>query len=295
MDNTTQTTETAQTALANAAANMTADPQSAMETILGIMWSQLPTVSAALAILVIGFWFAGRCASWVRKGVAKYDGIDPLLGNFFASILRYVVIIVTILAVLGKFGVETTSFLAIFGAAGLAIGLALQGTLSNLAAGVMMMIFRPFKIGDYVEVAGTTGSVTRVTLFITELTTPDNIQRLVPNGDVWGSPITNYSAHDTRRFSLVFGIGYGANINHAMEVISGCLATDARVMSDPEPMVAVTNLGSSSVDITARAWCARSDNFTLQCDLRKSVKEALDTANVDIPFPTTTVIMEKTG
>lgn len=291
MDN---ATETAQSALANAAANMTADPQSAMETIGGIVWAQLPTVAAAATILVIGFWFAGRSAAWVRKTAAKYDSIDPLLGNFFASILRYIIIIVTVLAVLGKFGVETTSFLAIFGAAGLAIGLALQGTLSNLAAGVMMMIFRPFKIGDFVEVAGMTGSVTRVTMFITELTTPDNIQRLIPNGDVWGSAITNFAAHDTRRFDLVFGIGYGANINHGMEVISACLAADDRIMKDPEPMVAVTNLGGSSVDITARAWCARSDFFTLQCDLRKTVKEALDAANVDIPFPTTTVIMEKT-
>ncbi len=295
MDNSTETTETAQEALATAAANMTTDPQSAMEAVVSIMWSQMPTVTGALTILVIGFWFAGRCASWVRKGVAKYDGIDPLLGNFFASILRYVVIIVTILAVLAKFGVETTSFLAIFGAAGLAIGLALQGTLSNLAAGVMMMIFRPFKIGNYVEVAGMEGSVARVTLFITELKTSDNIQLLIPNGDVWGSAITNYSAHDTRRFSLVFGIGYGADIKKGIEVIRGCLEADPRVFKDPEHMVAVTNLGDSSVDITARGWCARSDNFTLKCDLRKTVKEALDTANVDIAFPTTTVIMEKTG
>lgn len=295
MDDTTEVTDTAQSALADAAANMTADPQSAMDVIGAVVWAHMPTVAAALAILIIGFWFAGRCAAWVRKTIGKYESIDPLLGNFFASTLRYIIIIVTVLAVLGKFGVETTSFLAIFGAAGLAIGLALQGTLSNLAAGVMMMIFRPFKIGDFVEVAGMTGSVTRVTMFITELTTPDNVQRLIPNGSVWGSAISNFAAHDTRRFDLVFGIGYGANINHGMEVISDCLAADARVMKDPEPMVAVTNLGGSSVDITARAWCARSDFFALQCDLRKTVKEALDAANVDIPFPTTTVVMEKTG
>lgn len=289
------TTETAQSALANAALNMTTDPQSAMETIMGIVWAQLPTVTAAVAILVIGFWIAGRGAASVRKLVAKYDGIDPLLGNFFASILRYIIIIVTLLAVLGKFGVETTSFIAVFGAAGLAIGLALQGTLSNLAAGVMMMIFRPFKIGDFVEVAGMTGSVTRVTMFITELTSPDNVQRLIPNGDVWGSAISNFAAHDTRRFDLVFGIGYGADINKGMEVIKACLAADERVLKDPDFMVAVTNLGGSSVDITARAWVARGDFFALQCDLRKTVKEALDAAGVDIPFPTTTVIMEKTG
>lgn len=292
MDNTTQT---AQSALANAAANMTTDPQSAMETIMSAAWAQLPTVSGAVAILVIGFWFAGRCASGIRKLVSKYDEIDPLLGNFFASIVRYVVIILTLLAVLGKFGVETTSFIAVFGAAGLAIGLALQGTLSNLAAGVMMMIFRPFKIGDFVEVAGMSGSVTRVTMFITELTTSDNVQRLIPNGDVWGSAISNYAAHDTRRFDLVFGIGYSADINKGMDVIKKCLIADERILKDPDFMVAVTNLGNSSVDITARGWSARSDFYTLQCDLRKTVKEALDAAGVDIPFPTTTVLMEKTG
>lgn len=287
MDDTVEIAETA-----NA---MITDPQSAVETMTTIAMAHLPTVLAATAILVIGFWFAGRCASWIRKIVEKHDEIDPLLGNFFASILRYIIIIITVLAVLGKFGVETTSFIAVFGAAGLAIGLALQGTLSNLAAGVMMMIFRPFKIGDFVEVAGMTGSVTRVTMFITELTTPDNIQRLIPNGDVWGSAISNFAAHDTRRFDLIFGIGYGADINKGMDVIKKCLEAETRVFKDPEFMVAVTNLGGSSVDITARAWCARSDYFGLQCDLRKTVKEALDAADVDIPFPTTTVIMEETG
>lgn len=296
MDETTETAqETAQGALAEAAATITTDPQSTIETLGAIMWAQLPAVTAALLILLGGFWIAGRSANSVRKLVAKYEEIDPLLGNFFASILRYVIIILTLLAVLGKFGVETTSFIAVFGAAGLAIGLALQGTLSNLAAGVMMMIFRPFKVGDFVEVAGMSGSVTRVTMFITELTTSDNVQRLIPNGDVWGAPISNFAAHDTRRFSLVFGIGYGADINKGMEVISACLAADDRVMSDPETFVAVTNLGDSSVDIMARGWSARSDFFRLQCDLRKTVKEALDAAGVDIPFPTTTVIMEKTG
>jgi small conductance mechanosensitive channel len=292
-------TEEAATTLAHSAAQMATDPQGSMEALIPIMMDQavtrLPTLAAALAILVAGFWFAGRTASWVRKLVAKYDEIDPLLGNFLASILRYIIIILTVLAVLGKFGVETTSFIAVFGAAGLAIGLALQGTLSNLAAGVMLMIFRPFKIGDFVEVAGMTGSVTRVTMFITELTTPDNIQRLVPNGDVWGSAISNFAAHDTRRFDLVLGVGYGADINKAIEVISKVLQAEDRVHQDPEPMVAVTNLSESSVDITARAWCARSDYFALQCDLRKSVKEALDKSGVDIPFPTRTLIMENAG
>lgn len=294
MDETTEAAEAA-TTLADTAAALQSDPQSALTGLGEVMWSYMPTLVAAILILVVGFWFAGRASNWVKKLVARYDELDPLLGNFFASMLRYTIIIVTILAVLGKFGVETTSFLAIFGAAGLAVGLALQGTLSNLAAGVMLMIFRPFKIGDFVNCGGETGSITKVGMFITEMKTPDNVQILIPNGSVWGSSITNFAAHDTRRFDLVYGVGYGADINKAMEVITATLVADKRVHTDPEPMVAVTNLGGSSVDITARAWCARSDFFALQCDLRKAVKEALDAADVDIPFPTRTLIMENAG
>lgn len=303
MDETTQAAEDAANAVEQAAPSL-ADAAAALQSgdtaaalnlaqvFTDRLVSALPSVIVAVVILVIGFWIAGRCSNWMKKLMAKYDEIDPLLGNFFASILRWVIIAFTLLAVLAKFGIETTSFIAIFGAAGLAVGLALQGTLSNLAAGVMIMIFRPFKIGDFVNCAGQTGSITKVGMFVTEITTPDNIQILLPNGDIWGSAITNFAAHDTRRFDLVYGVGYGADINKAIDVITKVLKAEERVHSDPEPMVAVTNLGESSVDITARAWCARKDFFGLQCDLRKAVKEALDANDVDIPFPTRTLIME---
>lgn len=220
---------------------------------------------------------------------AAHEELDPMLGAFLASLARYLVIIVTILAVLAKFGVETTSLIAVFGAAGLAVGLALQGTLSNLAAGVMLLVFRPFKIGDYVEVAGLNGSVKKVTLFITELTTADNVQRLIPNGEVWGSAISNYSAHDKRRVDLVFGIGYGADIDAAMNVIVDLAKADSRSHANPEPFVAVSNLGDSSVDITARVWCNTSDYWGFKFDLTKKVKETFDARGIDIPFPTRTV------
>lgn len=295
MDETTQTEAEATKTIGDTLANLQTDPQGAATELAAVVWQWIPTLVGALLILVIGFWFANRMSNWVKKLMGKYEHIDPLLGNFFASILRYTIIAVTLLAVLGKFGVETTSFIAIFGAAGLAVGLALQGTLSNLAAGVMLMIFRPFKIGDFVNCAGQTGSITKVGIFITEMTTPDNVQILLANGDIWGSAITNFAAHDTRRFDLVYGVGYGADINKAMDVITKVLEAESRVHTDPAPMVAVTNLGESSVDITARAWCARSDFFVLQCDLRKAVKEALDAADVDIPFPTRTLYVQKEG
>ena len=243
----------------------------------------------ALVILIIGLWIAGRVRTFVIKVFGKYEHLDPMLGNFLASLARYLIIIVTVLAVLAKFGVETTSLLAVFGAAGLAVGLALQGTLSNLAAGIMLLIFRPFKIGDFVEVAGLTGSVARVTLFITELTTPDNVQRLIPNGEVWGSAISNYNAHPIRRCDLVFGIAYDASIDAAMAAIRELAGADGRVHKDPDPFIVVSNLGDSSVDITVRVWCDAPDYWGVKFDLTKAVKETFDARGIDIPFPTRTV------
>jgi small conductance mechanosensitive channel len=243
----------------------------------------------ALVIFIIGMWLAGRVRNLVQKIFARHEELDPMLGAFLSSLARYLVIIVTILAVLAKFGVETTSLLAVFGAAGLAVGLALQGTLSNLAAGVMLLLFRPFKIGDFVEVAGLNGTVKKVSLFLTELATGDNVQMLVPNAEVWGSAITNYNAHPKRRVDFVFGIGYGADIDAAMAIIKDLAVADARTYKDPEPFLVVSNLGDSSVDITVRIWCDTSDYWKLKFDLTKAVKEAFDAKGIDIPFPTRTV------
>jgi small conductance mechanosensitive channel len=240
----------------------------------------------AVIILIIGLWLSSRARKFIIKVFGRHEQLDPMLGNFLASLARYLIIIVTVLAVLAKFGIETTSLLAVFGAAGLAVGLALQGTLSNLAAGIMLLIFRPFKIGDFVEVAGLTGSVAKVTLFVTELTTPDNIQRLIPNGDVWGSAITNYNAHPIRRCDMLFGIAYDADIEAAMAVIRELAIAEARIHSDPEPFIVVSNLGDSSVDITVRVWCDSGDYWGVKFDLTKKVKEAFDARDIDIPFPT---------
>ncbi len=246
-------------------------------------------ILGALAVLIIGLWLAGFVERRLTKMFAKSDKIDVTVSSFMASLGKYVVIIFTGIALLDQFGVETTSVVALLGAAGLAIGLALQGTLSNLAAGVMLLIFRPFKVGQFVEVGGESGVVKAISLFTTMMDTGDNVRIMIPNGSVWGSSISNYNYHDTRRLQIVFGIGYDDNIDKAMEAISGIIAADDRCLSDPAPLVAVTELGDSSVNIMIRVWCASGDYWALNWALLKAVKEDFDAKGVNIPYPTRTV------
>lgn len=239
----------------------------------------------ALVVIVLGWAFAGAIAGWVRRRVNATPQIDPTLGSFTASMVKWAILAMVLVAVLGIFGIEATSIVAVLGAASLAIGLALQGTLSNLAAGVMLVVFRPYKLGQYVDIAGTSGTVKDLNLFTTELATPDNVQIIVPNGQAWGAIITNYSAHDTRRCDLTFGIGYDDDADKAMRIILDTARADGRVLDDPAPWVRVTGLGASSVDLTARLWCAAADYWDLKFSLTKAVKEAFDEAGITIPYP----------
>ena len=247
-------------------------------------------VLVAGLILLVGF----IVANWVKRFIVdqgyKYETLDDTIFVFAGSLAKYAVIAATVIAVLSRFGVETTSFVAVIGAAGLAIGLALQGTLSNVAAGVMLMIFRPFKLEQFIEAAGHTGTVKEITLFTTELATPDNVQIIIPNGAIWSSSIVNYSHHDLRRVDLVIGVGYGANLKTAEAAIMKAIEADERSLDDPAPFCKVYALGDSSVDFTVRVWCEAGDYFALKCDLTRAVKEALDKAKIDIPFPTRTIM-----
>jgi len=248
---------------------------------------------AALAIIFLGFIIGG----WVRKRLInlgqKYSHLDSTLFNFLGNTVRYVVIIFAFLLVLNTFGIQTTSFVAVIGAAGLAIGLALQGTLSNVAAGVMIVFFRPFKLGDFVEVNGQMGTVKDVTLNFIELASTGNLQVIIPNAQVWGNTIVNYSSYDTRRAEWVFGVGYGANLKLAEETIRNTILADDRALAEPEPFIQVNNLGDSSVDFLVRVWCNSGDYFGFQSDMKRQVKEAFDAAQIDIPFPTTTIVQSK--
>lgn len=250
----------------------------------------LGNVVAAMLILIVAFIIGG----WLKRRIVRiserHQSLDDTLFHFLGNIVRYTVLGFAVLIVLNTFGIQTTSLIAAIGAAGLAIGLALQGTLSNVAAGVMIIIFRPFKMGDFIEVAGEMGTVKDITLNVTELASLGNLKVIIPNSEVWGNTITNYSVYDTRRAEWTFGVGYGADLKTAERVIRETIMADERSLSDPEPFFQVNNLGDSSVDFLARVWVKSSDYFQYQADMKRQVKEALDQAGVDIPFPTRTVV-----
>ncbi len=246
-------------------------------------------VVGAIVILLVGLVLSSWAARAVEGALARSRRVDETLRGFFASFVKYFIIVFTVLAVLAQFGVQTASLIAVFGAAGLAIGLALQGTLSNLAAGVMLLLFRPFKVGDFIEAGGLSGTVKSITLFITELATADNVQIVVPNGQLWGTSIRNYSFHATRRLDLTLGIAYEANIADAKAAILEEIGKDARAHGEPAPMVAVLGLGESSVDLVVRVWCAAGDYWPLKFDLTEALKTRLDREGVAIPYPQRTV------
>lgn len=247
-------------------------------------------ILAAVLILFAGFVVAG----WMNRRIVglarRHSSLDATLFSFLGSILRYAILTFTGLFVLNTFGIKTTSIIAVLGAAGLAIGLALQGTLSNVAAGVMIILFRPFKMGDFVNVDGVSGTVKEITLNFIELATLENIQVIVPNAKVWGNTITNYATYDTRRVQWVFGVSYSTNLAHAEQVIRDTITSDPRAMSDPAFFIQVTNLNDSSVDFTVRCWAKTSDAWGFQTDMTRKVKEAFDAAGIDIPFPTHTLV-----
>ncbi|MBJ3761655.1 mechanosensitive ion channel [Maribius pontilimi] len=253
----------------------------------------LGDVLAAIVILIIGFAVAGWAGRRVRGVGQRNSHLDETLFNFLGNILRYVIIGFACLFILNTFGVQTTSVVAVVGAAGLAIGLALQGTLSNVAAGVMIIFFRPIKNGDFVEVNGQMGTVKDISLNFTELASVGNVQIIIPNSEVWGNTIVNYSGYDKRRAEWEFGVGYGANLADAERVIRDTIMADERSLSDPEPFIQVNNLNASSVDFLVRVWVNAADYFAYQADMKRRVKEALDDAGVPIPFPTRTIVIEK--
>jgi len=246
-------------------------------------------IIGAFVILFVG-WIAAKWAYIiVSKVLSKSEKIDQMLRGFFASLAKYLVLIIAVLMVLSQFGVQTTGLIAILGAAGLAIGFALQGSLSNVAAGVMILIYHRFKIGDFVEVAGHAGSIKAMTLFVTELSTPDGVPIVVPNSQIWGSAVKNYSFHDTRRLDLALGISYEDDIDKAMTAIDAAINTDDRVLKDPATMVAVSELADSSVNFTIRVWCNSGDYWPLKFDLTRGLKEKMDAENISITYPQQTV------
>jgi len=244
-------------------------------------------ILTALAILIAG-WVIGNWASGQIRNIKK---LDDTLKTFLGGLAKYAILAIVAVAVLGQLGVQTASLLAVLGAAGLAIGLALQGTLSNVASGVMLLILRPINVGDYIEAGSVKGTVKSLGLFATELATVDNVFVFAPNSQIWSSEIFNFNKNKQRRLDIVNGISYADDIDKAIKTIEKIVKADKRLITSKgkEPQYFVNNLGDSAVEITARIWIEKGDYWAVKWDLTKACKEALDKSGITIPFPTQTL------
>ena len=241
-------------------------------------------VIGALATLVIGIWIAKWLAR-IASRILNKRNVDPTLTKFAVSVVKIALITFVIISAISQVGIETTSFVAVIGAAGLAVGFALQGSLSNFASGVMLIIFKPLKVGDFIEGGGAMGSVETIGMFVTTLTTPDNKVVYIPNSSLTSGNIVNYSAKDTRRVDMVFGIGYSDDIDKAKGVIKSLLDADSRILKDPAPQIVVSELADSSVNFKVRPWVNSADYWGVYFDITEQVKKNFDKQNISIPFP----------
>ncbi|MBL6919830.1 MAG: mechanosensitive ion channel [Puniceicoccaceae bacterium] len=241
-------------------------------------------IIAAVVIIVVGLWISKIIKNCFVKTLQKKE-VDPTLVGFFASMLYGGLVIFVVISAISKLGVQTTSFVAVIGAAGLAVGLALQGSLSNFAAGILLILFKPFKVGNFVKAGGEAGVIVEVGIFTTEMKTPDNVQIIIPNATIMGSAITNVSAHPTRRIDMTLGVGYDDDLNKAKQIMEDLLAADERVLKDPVVTIAVANLGESSVEFVIRPWVNSADYWAVKFDFTKAVKEKFDAEGISIPYP----------
>lgn len=253
---------------------------------VAVVWLQENTLSLilALVIFVLGRWFAGLVASLFHKVLTRAK-VDEILVDFLTGIIKALLVIFVIVAALTQLGIDTTSLVALIGAAGIAIGLALKDSLQNFASGVMLIMFRPFKSGDFIDAAGVMGIVEKITVFSTTMRTGDNKEVIVPNGAIYGGTITNFSARDTRRVDMVFGIGYDSDLLKAKRILQEMVAADERVLPEPEAVIAVGELADSSVNILVRPWVKSSDYWGFYWDMLERVKLRFDEEGISIPYP----------
>jgi small conductance mechanosensitive channel len=242
----------------------------------------------AILILIVGWIAASLFSRWTESALGRVRGLDATVINFLGNIVRYGVLIIVVVMVLGQFGVQTTSIIAALGAAGLAIGLALQGTLQNIAAGIMLLVLRPFRNGEYIDAGNVSGIVQQIGLFATEFRTPDGLYRLAPNSSLWNVSITNYSRQHTRRNDLTIGIGYEDDIELAQSILMDMAHGDERVLADPPADSFVAELGDSAVSITLRYWTKSADWWATSRDFTKKAKLEFDKNGISIPFPQVT-------
>ena len=238
---------------------------------------------AGIGTLIIGFWLSSKAERTIKLMLSRIPRLSPMLIPISGSVTRYAGMTITLVVSLGQFGIQTTSIIAVLGAAGLAIGLALQGTLSNVAAGVMLLILRPFETGDWVEVAGSSGMVKEVGLFTTKIDTFDNIFISIPNSTIWSSSITNHSKHKKRRLDIEIGVSYSSDLD-TVENVMLKLAEDPRVHADPNPQFHVLSYGDSAIQVRLRIYVDYADMFSLNWDLNKRIKKIFEDNNIEIPF-----------
>lgn len=249
-------------------------------------WTMLlayaPKVVLAVVTLIIGLWLINRSVALIDK---KLHAKDPTLSKFLCGFVSILLKVLLLISVASMIGIATTSFVAALGAAGLAVGLALQGSLSNFAGGVLILIFKPFRVGDVIEAQSYVGTVHEIQILYTILNTFDNRRVVIPNGNLSNSSLINYSSYDKRRVDMTFGIGYGDDIQKAKAVISKLIAADERVLPDPEPLIVVSGLGDSSVNLSVRVWAKSSDVWPIFWSMQEKVKESFDAEGISIPFP----------
>ena len=260
---------------------------------LPVLVAGTTNVLLAALILIIGLLVANKVSNIICKAGEKYENLDNTLFRFLGSLGKYIIIAFVIIAVLNRFGVQTASIVALLGAAGLAVGLALQGTLTNLAAGVMLLLFRPYKVGDFIEAADRFGNVKEIDLFTTILQTFDNQQIIIPNSQIWGNQIINHSHHSVRGVDMHFGVAYKENTDDVRKVINRVLDTHPNILKDPAPFVEVETLNDSSVDFLVRPFCKGEHYFNILYSVPEEIKKALDEKGIEIPFPHRKLIIEK--
>lgn len=252
-----------------------------------LLWLRLNMmeIAGAFAVLVIGLVAASLISRWVERGLARSPRFEPTVANFLSNLVKYALWALVLVTVMAQFGVETTSILAALGGLALAVGLALQGTLSNVASGVMILVQRPFKVGEAISAGSITGTVQQIGLFTTELKQFDGLFVMIPNAELWNQPIVNFHRHPIRRFELIVGIAYTDSMEQARSELLALAAADERILDDPEPAAFVSSLDDSSVGIGLRVWCATGDYLGLTWDLTEAAKARFDDVGISIPFP----------
>ena len=273
--------------------DLTENASAYSEEFLALLWEWAPKIATALLTLILGLWIIGIITRAIGRGMDKRN-VDTSLGPFIQSLISVLLKVMLLISVIGMVGVEATSFVAVLGAAGLAVGLALQGTLQNFAGGVIILLLKPFKVGDWVDTGSYSGTIHQIQIFNTILKTPDNKTIIIPNGGLANSSLTNYSAEPRRRVDFTFGVGYGDNTSKTRETLMSLIDADDRILKDPAPFIGLSELGDSSVNFVVRVWVESGDYWGVYFDMNENVYNKFNEVGLNIPYPQMDVHVHQT-